>query len=229
MKPKTLLRTLKRPKQSKPKSVMSSKLSMISPSSELLNQVAQIVPVTDVTTDQIQTIIEGMLEIAHGKQGSTDRPTLVGLAAPQVGVDKRIIVVVTDADGMGHATEFKVYINPEVTAVSKDTNSNREGCYSTGRVCGILKRPSVITITALDRTGKLVTEQYRGFVARIFQHEIDHLNGIRFPDRITDDNDLLWVKEAEFGNFRSNWQNWPHKCPRTKWQAIKSGEPITDN
>ena len=149
---------------------------------------------------------------------------MVGLAAPQLGISKRIIVIGIDADGMGKNPDFKVYVNPHVTRRSAEINIDREGCYSTGRVCGIVERADSINITALDRFGNAVAETHDGFVARIFQHEVDHLDGLRFPDRITKADDLLWVEPADFGEFREHWQDWPAKCSRDKWEAIKHGQ-----
>jgi len=165
-----------------------------------------------------------MLDLAQGEQGNPARRTMVGLAAPQLGISKRIIVIGIDADGMGKNPDFKVYVNPQVTRRSSEINIDREGCYSTGRVCGIVERANSVTITAFDRFGNSVTETHDGFVARIFQHEIDHLDGLRFPDRITKTDDLLWVELKDFGDFRDRWQDWPHKCSREKWEAIKRGQ-----
>lgn len=198
-------------------------VKLIPPASQSLNLVSDSIATDSIQAPSIQAIIDGMLAIAKGEQGNSDRPTLVGLAAPQVGVNKRIIIVGVNADGKGSDVDFRVYINPELVDVSQTTNFDREGCYSTDRVCGIVERADRVTVKALDRTGKPVRETYAGFPARIFQHEIDHLNGIRFPDRIKDDQNLLWVEPENFGDFLEQWSSWSHKCPRSKWLAIKSG------
>ncbi len=204
-------------------------VKLIPPASQSLNDVSDTVATDNIKALSIQAIIDGMLAIAKGEQGNPDRPTLVGLAAPQVGVNKRIIIVGVNADGQGGAIDFRIYINPEIVNPSQTTNFDREGCYSTDRVCGIVERADQITVKALNRTGKPVSETYSGFPARIFQHEIDHLNGLRFPDRITDDQNLLWVEPENFGDFREQWASWPHKCLRSKWLAIKSGVDTQSN
>ncbi len=196
---------------------------LLSPASDILNQVASPLTVTAVGDDITQDLIDEMLTLAAGEQGSKERPTMVGLAAPQIGVSQRIIIVAVDADGLGQATDFRVYINPEIIEQSIETAFNREGCYSTSHVCGRLARASSVQVKALDRNGKTVQESHTGIPARIFQHEIDHLDGIRFPDRITNDDDLLWVDPEHFGDFRKLWATWPHTCPRAKWEAIKTG------
>ena len=199
-------------------------LELVLPYDPILNKVARAVILNEIGTARIERIIDGMLEIAHGEQGNPDKPTMVGLAAPQVGVSERIIVVGIDAQGMGEEPTFRVYLNPEIIKRSDELAHNREGCYSTGEICGVLDvRHKEVTIKALNRDGEQVIEEHTDFAAIILQHEIDHLNGIRFPDRIADDNNLLLVKPEDFGEFRLNWDNWPNKASRSMWEAMKSG------
>ena len=199
------------------------KLELVPPNSDILNRVASAVILNEIGTQRMDEIIDGMLELARGEQGNPDRPTLVGLAAPQVGISERIIVVGVDATGRGEEPTFRAYLNPEIIDQSRDQARDREGCYSTGEFCGILYRRAWVTIRALDRHGEPVQEIHEGIPARIFQHEIHHLDGIRFPDRITDDKDLLRVRPEQFGEFRTDWANWPHKASRADWEALKSG------
>lgn len=199
-------------------------LQLAPPSSEVLNQVALSIAPGEIDSDEFQALVDGMFDVAQGEQGNPARRTMVGLAAPQLGINKRIIVIGIDADSMGKTPEFKVYVNPRITRRSSKTNKDREGCYSTGRVCGIVERADSITIAALDRFGNPMAETHEGFVARIIQHEVDHLDGLRFPDRITNSDDLLWVELKDFGEFREHWQDWPNKCNRENWEAIKHGQ-----
>jgi peptide deformylase len=199
-------------------------LQLVPPSSELLSRVVDPVATSEIKSDELQAAIDELLDIARGEQGNPARRTMVGLAAPQVGLNKRIIVVGIDADSMGKAPDFKAYINPQITSRSPKTNTNREGCYSTGRVCGVVERADSVTVTALDRFGNASTETHDGYVSRIFQHEIDHLNGLRFPDRITKPDDLLWVELKDFGDFRVRWRDWPHKCSQETWEDVKHGK-----
>lgn len=171
-------------------------------------------------------LINDMLELARGTQGDINKPTLAGLAAPQLGVGKRIIVVDVTADGSGmNRHDFRVYINPKLVTSSKDRVVGREGCFSTGCVCGRVWRARQVRIEAIDGNGQLISERHELFTARIFQHEIDHLDGVRFPDRIERDENLLWVDKEDFGTFRRNWETWSRICPRECWEAIKNGKP----
>lgn len=113
------------------------------------------------------------------------------IAAPQVGIKKRIIVMDVSARGpkdTGHG--LLILINPVVTARSQ-TKTVREGCLSIPDYLANVKRAKKVTATALDRVGKTVTIEARGLEAIAIQHEIDHLDGILFIDRVTSVRDLL--------------------------------------
>lgn len=205
------------------------KLQFIEPSNPLLNQRAEEVQVDQIASPEIQSLIDAMFGMAYGEQGDSKNPTLVGLAAPQVGVSKRVILVGVDAKGMGEKPELRAYINPLITQHSKEREEGREGCYSTDRVCGIVERYKSVTIKAYDRNGKLITETHEGFPAKVFQHEIDHLDGVRFPDRITDDSKLHWVEPEKFGEYREKWAKWDTLCPRVKWKEVKCSKPVNES
>ncbi len=196
----------------------------VPPSSEVLNFIAEEIPVAEIQSPEVQSLIDKLFRVAHGRQGDAQFPTLVGLAAPQIGVSKRIVIIGMNAVGGGEQPELKEFINPEVVDTSDEVEDGREGCFSTSRVCGIVSRAKRVKVLAYDRAGNQFEHVFEGFPARVAQHEIDHLNGIRFPDRIIDDTKLHWVAEEEFGDYRKNWQNWPVNCPREKWEAIKSGK-----
>lgn len=194
------------------------------PHSKILIQTASKVNASEIQNKQIQSLIEDMLSVAYGKQEDRKKPVLVGLAGPQIGISKRIILVDVGADGHGKVSDLRVYINPEIIWESTEKEEWYEGCYSTDRVCGIVNRSISIKIDAYDREGNKVEEMYSGYTARIFQHEIDHLNGIEFVQHITKDGDLHWVEDKEFPLYRDKeaWRTWPNKCSRKKWEKIKN-------
>ncbi|NCU30793.1 peptide deformylase [Candidatus Saccharibacteria bacterium] len=196
----------------------------VPPESEVLSLVAEEIPVEDILGKEIQDLIDKLFRVAHGRQGDSKYPTLVGLASPQIGVSKRVVIIGMNAVGGGEQPELKEFINPEIVELSDELEEGREGCFSTGRVCGIVMRANKVKVRAYNRQGVLFEHEFEGFPARVAQHEIDHLNGIRFPDRITDDKYLHWVEESEFGDYRINWRNWPVNCPRAKWESIKLGK-----
>ena len=138
------------------------------PSDPLLNQRSSEVLADEIQSQEIQSLIDGILAMAKGEQGDAKKKTMVGLAAPQIGVGKRVIIVGIDSTGMGDAPEFKVYINPVIVKRSRETEEGREGCYSTDKVCGIVERNVEVTVEALDRKGNKVLETHKGFPAKIF-------------------------------------------------------------
>ena len=203
----------------------NSSLKFVTPSDPVLSKIATEIPVDEINSDLIQDDIEKMLKVAYGEQSSRKKPVLVGLAAPQVGISKRIILVDLGADGHGGVANLQVFINPQITYFSEETNEWYEGCFSTDRVCGIVTRPHLIKVSALTREGTPIDGRFEGYVARIFQHEIDHLNGKEFTTHISDPDKLHWVEEDEFPSYRDReaWRNWKNKCTFEKWKEIKAG------
>lgn len=194
----------------------------VPPESEVLKQVAAEIPIEDIGSPEVQGLIDTMLELARGRQGDAKRRTMVGLAAPQIGVSKRLVIIGVDADGTGGKTpDLQAFINPVITEVSDETLTDREGCFSTGKVCGVLERPKWVRLQGYDRNGDPIERVLEGFPARIASHEVDHLDGIRFPDKITDDSKLHLVEPDQFGEYRAHWDEWTQLCPREEWLAIK--------
>lgn len=140
-------------------------------------------------------------------------------------MSKRVVTIDTTATGAKQHQTLEVFINPHITERVNTAVDGREGCWSCGNICGNVPRAEAVTVTALDRNGKQFTRQFEGFVARIAQHEVDHLDGYRFPDRIPKDQPerLHWVEPVEFERYRTEWQNWSILCPRQKWEELKSG------
>jgi peptide deformylase len=202
---------------------MSADKRFVPPNNSILNKIADDVDITKILSPEISDLIEQMLNVAYGEQTDRSKPVLVGLAAPQIGISKRIILVDVGADGHGGVSNLQVFINPKIIEYSKDHFEWYEGCYSTDRVCGIVSRPIKIKLSAYDKNGKKIKREYSGYNARIFQHEIDHLNGKEFVTHITNDNNLHWVEEDQFPLYRDKeaWRSWPNKCSRQKWLSIK--------
>ena len=196
------------------------------PSDPILKSRADIVRSTEFGTEKFEELIERMMQAAYGEQSDRSKPLMVGLAAPQIGINARIILVDTKADGRGNVSTSRVYVNPEIIFSSGEFGEWYEACYSADRVAGIVKRPNKITVRYTDKAGQTKEESFQGYVARIFQHEIDHLNGKMFVDHIADDANLHWVEDEEFPEYRDQgaWRIWPKKCSREKWLSIRGGE-----
>lgn len=121
---------------------------------------------------EIKSIIKSMIETMHEAPG-------VGLAANQIGVQKSIITVSIDE-------KDEVYINPTIVWKSEETEVDEEGCLSLVPEVHIpVERAAKVIVKAVDRRGRPVEVEAEGLLARIFQHEIDHLNGILIIDRVS--------------------------------------------
>lgn len=130
-------------------------------------------PVEHVT-DDIRRLIADMFETMYAEEG-------VGLAAPQVGIGARVIVV----DPQDEKTTPFALVNPEIVAFSEDVDRAEEGCLSLPGLKEVVERPVAVRVEALDRDGVPTVIEAEGFVARILQHEVDHINGILFLDRVS--------------------------------------------
>lgn len=142
-------------------------------------------------TPAIQQLMDDMVETMRAAPG-------VGLAGPQVDVPLRVIVVEVpkDFDNPEAGTWLYTLANPEIARASKEMEEGEEGCLSIPGYYGLVERASAVTVKGLDRNGRKVRIKAEGFLARVFQHEIDHLEGILFIDHISDP-DKLWKVEPE--------------------------------
>ncbi len=197
--------------------------TFLDPTHPLLNQRAEEVAVHEIPLPTTQSIIDQMFEAAQGERIDGIKRSLVGLAAPQIGIAKRIILVdmavKSERNVLG---DLKAFVNPEILWHSEEVLWDREGCFSVDRrIGGVVPRAESIKLIAYDRYGNPIIQEIIGFTARIFQHEIDHLNGIRFPDRVGKDGILHWVETCEFPEYKNNWQNWTTLCSWDKWIDLK--------
>jgi peptide deformylase len=118
----------------------------------------------------------------------------VGLAAPQIGISKRIIVVeFGDEEDETVPNQLYVMINPEIIKESNDKVSGIEGCLSVPGIVGNVDRSRAVTVRGQNIHGKPVKIRAQGWLARIFQHEIDHINGVLYTDRAEE----IWKPEHE--------------------------------
>ena len=148
---------------------------------EVLSQKCQ--PVTTFDS-ALRILIDAMFETMAEADG-------VGLAAPQVGVDKRLFVIHI------RGSEKRAYINPQIIETSIETDSAEEGCLSIPGVWHDVQRPARVTVQAQDIEGKPFTIKADGLLARAIQHEYDHLNGVLFIDRIEDEEREKMIKAYE--------------------------------
>lgn len=193
---------------------LQGNLQFVDASDPILEQESKPLSIEELADPSCQQLFDAMITLAKGEIGDLLKPVLVGLSAPQIGLPIRVILV----DLNVNTGDLRLYVNPEILEQSQETEECYEGCYSTGDIRGIVRRSSRIMIKALDRYGHEVCEIHEGFVARIFQHEIDHLNGIRFPERIPEEDLLHLVKSEQSPLYRKEWQNWKVTILQKKWK-----------
>lgn len=134
-----------------------------------LRKVAE--PVTKFDAD-LHRLTERMFELMREEQG-------VGLAAPQVGVNLRLFVM----NASGKPEDDRVIVNPVLTD-AEGNEVGEEGCLSLPKIRANIDRAVTLTLTAQDENGNPIKETATGFIARVWQHEFDHLNGVMLIDRM---------------------------------------------
>ena len=144
-----------------------------------------------VITSEIKQIITDMMDATISWDTSRDHEVGVALAAVQIDKLYKIVVVRNNYDDKDDQT-FTTFINPEITKFEGKIEADFEGCLSVPNVYGKVPRHSKVRVKALDPDGKEFRVSAEGFLARIFQHEVDHTNGIVFIDHIRDDKDAFF-------------------------------------
>lgn len=131
--------------------------------------------------ESLRSIISDLIETSEIQ---TDPPAL-GMAAPQIGIFKRAFVARI-------RNKFRPFVNPKITKISPEETSLMEGCFSVKGLYGQVMRPSEIEVEYQDTFGKKVKGKLKGLPAKIFQHELDHLNGVLFIDHVDTQNGKMF-------------------------------------
>ncbi|HSX48410.1 MAG TPA: peptide deformylase [Candidatus Nanoarchaeia archaeon] len=147
---------------------------------------------------EIKQLAADMVSATLDWEATREHEVGAALAAVQIGKNYRLIVIRNDLENKAD-TSFSVFINPEVVKVEGKIEEELEGCLSVASIYGSVPRHSKVKIKALNLDGKEVRLTVEGFMARVFQHEVDHTNGIVFVDHI-EDPDKLFRLEAD-GHF----------------------------
>lgn len=137
----------------------------------VLRKVAEAVPAFD---EELEKLVKGMFALMVASQG-------VGLAAPQVGLRKRVLIV----NHSGEPADNLVLVNPKIVARTGPRTDFEEGCLSFPEIYADVSRPERCTVEAFDTEGNAIETEYDGFVSRIVQHEYDHLEGVLLVDRMS--------------------------------------------
>jgi peptide deformylase len=160
---------------------------------------ARAEPVKDPTSPEIRRLIGDMVETMIDANGA-------GLAAPQVHVPLRLVVFqapesrsdpgLSEEERFDHTAPLTVLINPELQILARDEEGGWEGCLSVPGLRGFVERPAHVRYRGLDQNGKTIERTARGFHARVVQHELDHLDGVLYPQRMKDLGKLIFETEA---------------------------------
>ncbi len=151
------------------------------------------VPVKKVDTKKVQELIDDLIATVKDVDG-------VGIAAPQVYQSKRIFILASHPNPRyPNAPKMKptAIINPKIISHSKNIAKDWEGCLSIPGIRGLIPRYQSISVKYTTRQGKTQKRQFKNFVARVFQHEYDHLEGIVFLDRLNNTKDIVTEKEYQ--------------------------------
>ena len=160
----------------------------------VLRKKVRPVPPADITAAPMQRLIDDMTQTMLEYNG-------VGLAAPQVHEELRLFVaqVIRDHededDDETRKPEILALINPEIKPVGRHVEEDWEGCLSIPDLRGLVPRYRDISVRGYDRTGRQIELQASGFMARIIQHETDHLDGVLFLDRMKSLDSLSFIEE----------------------------------
>ena len=170
-----------------------TELQIVTLPDEVLRKKARPVAKFD---DELQTLIDNMIETMRAANG-------VGLAAPQIGQSLQLAVIETlpkedeNGEDIPNSRELFVIVNPRIVWESREVIDGIEGCLSIPGYVGEVERAYAVRIRAQDRRGKNIKLRLKGWTARIFQHEIDHLNGVLYIDKLTD-RENFWTDEEYY-------------------------------
>jgi peptide deformylase len=159
----------------------------------VLRQIAE--PVRNPISPEIQILISDMLETLADCGG-------IGLAAPQVHVPLRVVIYSVPGERMnaegedGPGVPMTVLINPRIEILGEEREIGPEACLSVPGLIGMVERWRSIRLTALGADGAPFEREAHGFHARVIQHECDHLDGVLYPQRMTDMTTLAFAEEA---------------------------------
>lgn len=156
---------------------------------KVLHKIAKDFTLSEIKKPETKKLIKTMIETLDSQKDG------VGLAGPQIGVSKRIFVVSKNVTSDG---KTMVCINPKIVKTSKETKMLEEGCLSVRWVYGEVKRYTKVTLEYLDEDGKKQERGAGGLLSHIFQHEVDHLDGILFIDKAQNLSELTDKEKEDY-------------------------------
>ena len=160
----------------------------------LLREIARPVDVEKLGSPGVDRLVSDMVDTLHDYGG-------IGLAAPQIGESMRLAIIEIAGGptryGELRALPLTVFVNPTIEVINPETAGYWEGCLSVPGLRGFVCRPQHVKVSYLDLAGARHEREFQGFLATVFQHEFDHLDGKLFVDRIEDTRLLSFELEYE--------------------------------
>jgi peptide deformylase len=148
-------------------------------------------PVAEFGTPELRQLVQDMVETMESKNGA-------GLAAPQIGVSQRVVIFGVEHNPRYPEAEpvpFTVLVNPKIVMLTREVEDDWEGCLSVPGMRGVVPRYTKLRYSGFDADGNPIEREATGFHARVVQHECDHLDGILYPQRMTDLSRLGFIEE----------------------------------
>lgn len=165
----------------------------------LLRRVARDLEPEELRTPWFHELLRDMIETMHHEEG-------IGIAAPQVGESVQVALIEVDPESSRYpgqeASGLRVLVNPRIRIVDHDKQGFWEGCLSVPNLRGYVERPRRIRVDYMDLDGHARAVEVEGFLATVFQHELDHLQGVLYVDRITD-----MTKLATIDDYLKYWRD----------------------
>jgi peptide deformylase len=167
----------------------------------VLRLVARDLEPHEIRSEGFRRLVEDMIETMHAEQG-------IGIAAPQIGESVQVAVIEIDEESARYPGQQpfdrSVFVNPRITVLDDAEQGFWEGCLSVPNLRGYVERPRRIRVDYLDAEGAPCSIEAEGFLATVFQHELDHLQGVLYVDRIRD-----MTKLATIDDYMRFWRDAP--------------------
>ena len=158
----------------------------------LLRRVARDLEPGEIHSPALRHLLDDMVETMHHAEG-------IGIAAPQVGESVQAAIIEIDAESARYPGQepfgLRVFLNPRVTVLDAEEQGFWEGCLSVPNLRGFVERPRRVRVDYLDVDAHERTIEVEGFLATVFQHELDHLKGVLYVDRIRDMTKLATIED----------------------------------
>jgi peptide deformylase len=160
---------------------------IVLPSAHLRQKSKRVAVITDETRQVIQDMIDATLD------WEASRPHEVGVALAAIQIDKayKIIIIRNDFENKDDKS-FHIFINPEIMKLEGELKEDFEGCLSVTDIYGKVPRYDKVRVRAMDANGQPIRVRAKGFLARVFQHEIDHINGTVFVDHLKNHSNAFY-------------------------------------